>query len=240
MYAAAAAGILLSDLLVLEVMAPAPVHAQDHPLIFHPPRPVGAGPRGDLRPFGAPEGDGVAADPSRDPAAIPPPAGPGPAPLTPPETPSSGPLTGEAGRPGGGTGGDRAGGLPRGNCLSGCGDPQGAGGSGDGWGPASDGAYPEGSPGLTPPRLIESTRILPAYPGIARRAGLQGSVILRIVVRQDGTVGAIEVLRSPDPRLGFDLAAVEAVKQWRYEPARLGILTVAVQMSVIVEFVISR
>jgi len=41
-------------------------------------------------------------------------------------------------------------------------------------------------------------------------------------------------------RLGFDLAAIEAVKQWRYEPARLGAVPVSVQLSVMVEFVISR
>lgn len=129
--------------------------------------------------------------------------------------------------------------LPEGNCLSNCGDDAGGGGSGP-WSGVPDGVYREGDPRLSLPRLIEASRILPAYPDIARRAHLQGSVLLRIIVRADGSVGAIEVVRSPDPRLGFDLAAIEAVKQWRYDPARLGPLPVAVQMSVMVEFVISR
>lgn len=48
------------------------------------------------------------------------------------------------------------------------------------------------------------------------------------------------MLSSPDPRFGFDLAAIEAVKQWRYRPAMLGRRRVAVQASVMVEFSLSR
>jgi protein TonB len=88
--------------------------------------------------------------------------------------------------------------------------------------------------------LIVSSRALPKYPDIARRAGVQGTVVLLVVIDRDGRVGEIEVLRSPDPRFGFDLAAVEAVKQWRYRPALLGGRAVTVQASVMVEFTLSR
>src|SRR5262245_7322053 len=43
--------------------------------------------------------------------------------------------------------------------------------------------------GLTPPSLMPGTRLLPKYPDLARRAGLQGTVILLAVIESDGTVG---------------------------------------------------
>jgi protein TonB len=88
--------------------------------------------------------------------------------------------------------------------------------------------------------IIPSSRKLPDYPDLARRARVEGTVILLIGIESDGRVGAVEVLRSPDPRYGFDLAAIEAVKQWRYRPALLGGRPVAVQANVMVEFTLSH
>jgi TonB family protein len=65
---------------------------------------------------------------------------------------------------------------------------------------------------------------------------VRGDVVLRIVIEADGRVGAIEVLRGPDPRFGFDLEAIEAVKQWRYRPALLDGRPVAAYARVFVEF----
>jgi protein TonB len=96
------------------------------------------------------------------------------------------------------------------------------------------------TPGLVPPRIIPSSRALPQYPAAARRAGLLGTVILMIVVDADGSVGQIEVLRSPDQRWGFDLSAIDAVKQWRYEPALMNGKAVAAYITVMVEFTLSR
>jgi TonB family protein len=39
-------------------------------------------------------------------------------------------------------------------------------------------------------------------------------------VNADGSVGVVEVMESSNPRLGFEDAAMEAIKQWRFEPAR--------------------
>lgn len=95
-------------------------------------------------------------------------------------------------------------------------------------------------PNLQGPVLIESSRALPKYPDFARRAAVQGTVILMIVIRADGTVGEVEVIRSPDQRYGFDLATLEAVKQWRYRPALLQGRPVSVYAQVMVEFTLSR
>jgi TonB family protein len=56
----------------------------------------------------------------------------------------------------------------------------------------------------------------PNYPPELRKAGVQGKVTLDVTVEKDGTVSAAEVLYAPDD--GLAEAAVEAVRQWRYEP----------------------
>lgn len=238
-----AVALLVSHFLFVEAMQPARVRADIDPsIVFHPPSPSSAGDpsRGRGR-FGVPKKSRTAPDDARSTAAVPPRPITQPDALAPPaaNSPQALPAASDRQGVGAGTGFDGDDSLPEGNCLYDCGDDPGGGGSGP-WHGTPDGVYREGDPRLSLPRLIEASRVLPAYPDIARRAHLQGSVLLLIIVQSDGSVGAIEVVRSPDPRLGFDLAAIEAVKQWRYEPARLGTLSVAVQLTVMVEFVISR
>ncbi|MEO0318482.1 MAG: hypothetical protein RL404_2159 [Pseudomonadota bacterium] len=58
----------------------------------------------------------------------------------------------------------------------------------------------------------------PTYPTMSKRNGEQGTVVLRVLVRHDGTAGSVEVKSSSGfPRL--DNAAVEAVRSWRFNPA---------------------
>jgi len=110
----------------------------------------------------------------------------------------------------------------------------------EGPGGGEDGPFLSWAAGLIPPRIIPSSRALPQYPDLARRAGLQGTVVLLVVVEADGSVGEIEVIRSPDQRWGFDLAAIGAVKEWRYEPALMNDKPVAAYIQVMVEFALSR
>ena len=114
---------------------------------------------------------------------------------------------------------------------AGLGGGQGAG-IGPGWGGGTGGGpYRPGS-GIDPPRLLEEIR--PRYTEEARQAGIEGEVILEIVVRSDGTVGEMRVLR----RLGsgLDEQAIEAVRHWRFEPARRLGSPVDVMVEVAVEF----
>jgi len=67
------------------------------------------------------------------------------------------------------------------------------------------------------PRLIDM--VTPIYPDSARKAGLQGEVVLQIIVDEHGYVTAAEVVRATPPGL-FDDAAARAIRQWRFEPAR--------------------
>jgi TonB family protein len=98
-------------------------------------------------------------------------------------------------------------------------------GSGSGLGPGTGGgtgggAYRPGN-GVTVPRVLHEER--PQYTSDAMRAKVQGSVILECVVRQDGSVGDVQVVRSLDPTFGLDQQAVAAAKKWRFAPGtRLG------------------
>ena len=109
-------------------------------------------------------------------------------------------------------------------------------GTGRGVGPGEGGGtgggpYRPGS-GIDPPGLLRE--VTPDYTEQARRAGLEGEVLLEIVVGPDGGVSDVRVLR----RLGagLDERAVDAVRQWRFSPARRFGAPVAVVVEVAVEF----
>jgi TonB family protein len=70
-------------------------------------------------------------------------------------------------------------------------------------------------PGLTAPVLLE--RVEPTYPETAREAGIGGVVGLEITIEADGTVSAAKVIRAAG--FGFDEAALEAVKRFKFKPA---------------------
>jgi protein TonB len=78
-------------------------------------------------------------------------------------------------------------------------------------------------------------QVRPSYPTSARRAGIQGTTLLGVFVSVDGRVGDVVVKESaghPD----LDAAAAEAVKRWRFEPARRGSEPVAMWVLLPVEF----
>lgn len=66
-----------------------------------------------------------------------------------------------------------------------------------------------------PPEPLESN-VSPEYPAEARAQGLEGMVIIKIVVEEDGSTRIVKVMRGDEP---FVTAAVEAVKTWRFKPA---------------------
>jgi protein TonB len=134
-----------------------------------------------------------------------------------PETPpSQGPGAG------GGAGTGRGTGLGEGD-GSGVGDGSGGGTGG--------GPYRPGS-GVEPPRLLREVKA--DYTDDARRANIEGEVELEIVVRRDGTVGDVKVLRGL--RGGLSERATQAVRQWRFAPGRMKGVPVDVVVQVGVEF----
>jgi TonB family protein len=87
-----------------------------------------------------------------------------------------------------------------------------------------------GSTLVTPKKIYD---VPPVLPPIAQQAGVRGTVILELTVGADGAVTAARVLRSI-PLL--DAAAVEAARQWRYEPVLLNGRPVPVILTAAVSF----
>jgi protein TonB len=61
----------------------------------------------------------------------------------------------------------------------------------------------------------------PRYPVAARRAGEQGAVTLRVLVSRDGSAARVDLEKSSGSA-HLDAAARDAVKAWRFAPARRG------------------
>jgi len=78
-------------------------------------------------------------------------------------------------------------------------------------------------------------QVKPWYPESARQEGIQGTTELKVLVRANGSVGQVLVAKSAG-HFDLDRAAVEALKTWRFEPARRGKEPVAVWVMIPVEF----
>ncbi|MBV8543857.1 MAG: energy transducer TonB, partial [Acidobacteria bacterium] len=80
----------------------------------------------------------------------------------------------------------------------------------------------------------ETDRVVPRYPMMARRAGIQGPVVVRGIVRRDGTIDNVEVIR--DLPYGLGDAARDAVIQWHFRPATVRGEPIDVYYTVTVNF----
>lgn len=77
----------------------------------------------------------------------------------------------------------------------------------------------------------------PQYPPIAKMARIQGTVVLQALIAKDGTIEDLHVV-SGSPMLAN--AAMEAVRQWRYEPTLLNGIPVEVATEIDVQFTLSE
>lgn len=81
------------------------------------------------------------------------------------------------------------------------------------------------------PELIKFVN--PVYPEMARRAGLQGQVLVAFIVTREGRVTEPRVLKGPEI---FRTAALEAVRQFLFKPALQNDRGVAVRMTIPIRF----
>ena len=129
-------------------------------------------------------------------------------------------------------------------------------GPGDGPGPGGPGVGPgPGGPGngsdiggghdeqpirltadMVKPEILQ--QVQPRYTEGARRAGVQGAVIMEAVIDEKGQVTNVRVLRGLP--MGLDRAATEAIQQWRFKPATLSNRPVKVYFTLTVNFTIQR
>jgi periplasmic protein TonB len=75
----------------------------------------------------------------------------------------------------------------------------------------------------------------PLYPPLARQARIQGNVVLHAIIDRDGRVGELQVV-SGHPLLVQ--SALDAVKNWRYQPTQLNNEPVEVDTTITVTFVL--
>jgi protein TonB len=83
-----------------------------------------------------------------------------------------------------------------------------------------------------PPEELEGN-VRPEFPESARANGVEGLVVLKIVVEKDGRVGKIAVMKGDEP---FVAAAISAVQTWKYTPASLDGEAIAVYRVVKIPF----
>lgn len=123
--------------------------------------------------------------------------------------------------------------------LGGLGSGSGGGvgsGTGPGFGPGEGGGVGGGifhvGGGVSPPRVIY--QVDPEFSEEARKAKYQGTCTLMLVVGTDGRPTNIRVASSLG--MGLDEKAIEAVKNWRFEPSMKDGHPVRVEIAVEVEF----
>src|SRR5215469_4403338 len=109
-------------------------------------------------------------------------------------------------------------------------------------GSAASALPPVVHPTINRPPVISSVmegnlirRVQVEYPVLARRARIQGTVVLRAIISREGTIENLQAV-SGHPMLVP--AAMTAVRQWRYRPYLLNGTPVEVETQVTVNFVL--
>lgn len=83
--------------------------------------------------------------------------------------------------------------------------------------------------------ILPVMRVPPVYPRNAKLAKIQGYVRMEVVINPDGSVDDIKVLEATPPRM-FDVAAVTAMKQWRFKPKLVNGVAVSQRAQQTIEF----
>jgi TonB family protein len=110
-------------------------------------------------------------------------------------------------------------------------------------------ALPEGIPLLSPrseestgivaPKILMDTKVQPRYPEDARVLRIGGSVLLKLLVDDQGVPQGAELVRGTPGFPSLAGSALEAVCQWRYEPAREGAAPIRSALYVHIDFSLS-
>jgi TonB family protein len=103
----------------------------------------------------------------------------------------------------------------------------------------------DGSPAATVRRLsgelsgpVATRKVDPRYPPALVLAHVQGEVVLYAIIRDNGSIDSIQVMRSLDPVL--DQNAMEALAQWKFQPGSRNGVPVALEAVIHIPFKITR
>jgi len=92
------------------------------------------------------------------------------------------------------------------------------------------------TPAATPAKPIPGSMVQPAYPEAEKEAGVEGAVLLACEVGADGLVKKLAAEQQVEGHPAFTAAAIAAVGQWRFEPAREDGKPVACALKIPVKF----
>lgn len=84
---------------------------------------------------------------------------------------------------------------------------------------------------IKPPKIVSTT--LPDYPSIARNAGVEGAVVIEVVVDKAGKVTGAHAISGPSM---LRQPALDAVRRWKYQPSLLDGQPISVEMLVTIQF----
>ncbi len=126
-----------------------------------------------------------------------------------------------------------------GGALPGAEGPGAGNGDGDGGFGTKGGARDDSDRGILVPggdvrAPVLVRRVEPFYPEAARKARLEGVVILEAIITAQGEIEEVHVVKSAGALL--DASAEDAVRRWRYSPATLNGRTVRVLLHVTIRF----
>lgn len=99
--------------------------------------------------------------------------------------------------------------------------------------------FPEGKTPAVPPKGPLTApdplrKVDPKYPPVLVEARIEGEVVLYAIIRRDGTVDSVQVLRSLEPLL--DRNAMEAFARWQFWPATRNSIPVEIETVVVIPF----
>lgn len=83
------------------------------------------------------------------------------------------------------------------------------------------------------PKIMSSSK--PLYPRVARESGWEGTVIVRTLITPDGVPSRVEIRKSCGHEV-LDLAAQEAIKTWKFQPAKDGNIPIAKWVDIPIKF----
>jgi protein TonB len=100
--------------------------------------------------------------------------------------------------------------------------------------PSADVEEPVYEPGegITPPRVVH--QVNPKYDARAKGFRLSGAVLIGLIVSSRGLPSRVHVVRSLDKDV--DESALEAVREWRFEPGKKNGSPVAVRVTIEIRF----
>jgi protein TonB len=90
--------------------------------------------------------------------------------------------------------------------------------------------------GMSPPAVLQ--RVEPKYTAEAARVRLSGTVVLQAVIKSDGTVDVLRVVRGLPA--GLTDSAIDAIKQWQFRPGQKDGQNADIALNIEVNFNIAK